>query len=61
MKITKVSDKAMADSIVANIVNTIARKYGVKVDIDFSTYTINFDGPESKREAIALELDRYFD
>jgi hypothetical protein len=55
-----VSEKAMRDAMLAQIINHICDKHGCTAVIDFNSLTIDIDGPESKRLDVAFELDRFF-
>jgi hypothetical protein len=55
-----INEKAMRDAMLAQIINHIAEKNGCRATIDFDHYTINIDGPDAAKLAIAEDLDNWF-
>ena len=48
------------DAIFIQGVTQLAEKYGVKVNIDFDNYRIDFDGEPTDEVALAQELEEMF-
>ncbi len=50
----------MDDALLIQTVQQLAEKHNVKVEIDFDTYHVMFDGELQDELALALELEEIF-
>jgi hypothetical protein len=60
MKVTRVTDRQMAEAHFAQIVHHIATKHGCTARIDWDRYVVYFDGPEEKRLEVTNEVNLFF-